>query len=907
MRLQPDPLGPKIKENKPTFQLHSRRSKATTAQISLAKSFLNMKWWPFTGSSTVASRAYGTEYDFFKDRRTSYTNPPASRSGRQTSNTRRRGASQPPVVRSDEIRANSPNTAIATAATDAPVEMPSSGMGMGGTTAQQNQVGGSGTPTGLSLQQQQMQYQMATQPQQHRRNRLPPQQTTTTLPPPIPSTASKPSSSKRASALLGTTSQVDPNAPIVATSPLGTNTPSVTTEAGNHGSATEMGLPEDTDARNRLYSIESHIKQINDHLSSLRSKHEKLDAAIDKLMGKIKESQGVGGNWEIGIGDMKTNAAADVGKGKAKDAMGVGEEGMIMPVVAKFIQRQKELHQLLEEKTSYPVSSAPIVHIKFIQSMAGAFRTVRALLLSCIVRPKIVGLLALAVLAGLVVMMPYMTMDGSRAGDDAILVAEPIGKSNENVVIEKASRSHPTPTPSRSPSSLTSPGPLYSTCPTTSVPIYPYRLSDFEAIEQATQYTCADVASSDPKFSILHCKHVTACGVGRFDIKRRDASYCREAMEMVLSTYEAQDEYFKREIGPDTFHVHAAGPQIYVSVAYRHGGNCEYVYHYHLVNPGRVRWTITHLYQDFQATNEVYFAWPELLNTTILENYYHDVCSNCSTISDAGRDAIKFDFPSTVEPAITSRLPYCDSGPNQTITGAWMPFGCKLHALPGGDECLNRTDVKIWFVGDSHTRNTWIGFSRVITKDKTFFNPGDGIADPGSNIWHAGFKVAAHWRGPGDGHMANYLKLSESEFQEYDVIVFNTGQWPASGTEGYGQWSTRRYMNLLKLVVETAVERRARRPKAAPLKLIWLETVAFRIRNDHWVRDYEDWRTTPRIRYWNDLARDMMKKYDVTVIETFSQTLPMFYQQLDDAHFHGTDAMQAILSLLFHELNLCST
>ncbi|KAF9191259.1 hypothetical protein BGZ51_007579 [Haplosporangium sp. Z 767] len=91
----------------------------------------------------------------------------------------------------------------------------------------------------------------------------------------------------------------------------------------------------------------------------------------------------------------------------------------------------------------------------------------------------------------------------------------------------------------------------------------------------------------------------------------------------------------------------------------------------------------------------------------------------------------------------------------------------------------------------------------------------------------------------------------------------------------------------------------------SPLKMAWVGMVAFPETQASDLHFSHDWRTIYRLRYWNQIAEDVMLLHKVRFMDFFSLTLSMLDTSPDRGHFFGTDAAEAMLEELSFKLGLC--
>ncbi|KAG0045484.1 hypothetical protein BGZ83_009322 [Gryganskiella cystojenkinii] len=91
-----------------------------------------------------------------------------------------------------------------------------------------------------------------------------------------------------------------------------------------------------------------------------------------------------------------------------------------------------------------------------------------------------------------------------------------------------------------------------------------------------------------------------------------------------------------------------------------------------------------------------------------------------------------------------------------------------------------------------------------------------------------------------------------------------------------------------------------------PLKVVWAGMVAYP--ESQPVSDpmfSHDWRSIYRLRYWNQIAEEVMLLHNVRFMDFFSMTLSMLDTSPDHGHYFGTDAAEAMLEELSYKIGLC--
>ncbi|KAF9586098.1 hypothetical protein BGW38_009710 [Lunasporangiospora selenospora] len=90
------------------------------------------------------------------------------------------------------------------------------------------------------------------------------------------------------------------------------------------------------------------------------------------------------------------------------------------------------------------------------------------------------------------------------------------------------------------------------------------------------------------------------------------------------------------------------------------------------------------------------------------------------------------------------------------------------------------------------------------------------------------------------------------------------------------------------------------------IKLAWVGMLAYPETQPADAFMSHDWRTIYRLRYWNQIAEEVMLLNNVRFMDFFSMTLSMLDTSPDRSHYFGTDAAEAMLEELQFKLELCN-
>ncbi|KAF9976195.1 hypothetical protein BGZ73_008977 [Actinomortierella ambigua] len=89
-------------------------------------------------------------------------------------------------------------------------------------------------------------------------------------------------------------------------------------------------------------------------------------------------------------------------------------------------------------------------------------------------------------------------------------------------------------------------------------------------------------------------------------------------------------------------------------------------------------------------------------------------------------------------------------------------------------------------------------------------------------------------------------------------------------------------------------------------KLVWAGMVAYPETQPVDRLIVHDWRSIYRLRYWNQIAEEVMILNGVPFMDLFPMTLSMVDTSPDRSHYYGTDAIEAMLEELQSKLGLCA-
>ncbi|KAF8952996.1 hypothetical protein BGZ52_002587 [Haplosporangium bisporale] len=356
---------------------------------------------------------------------------------------------------------------------------------------------------------------------------------------------------------------------------------------------------------------------------------------------------------------------------------------------------------------------------------------------------------------------------------------------------------------------------------------------------------CTPLASKHPDFSADICFSPYTCNEGLVRVRRRDRTACMAANRMYPISGNATHDAFHRQFsGPDSFHVVFSGSEKLSPPDWYHAGQCLYVFPFHISNPGKLSLDITHLYDNFGAIVEQADEWPVLRNQKVVSNLPLEVCRGCPArvapprfpVHHEGSPGIerrerehgfnagstsnnrnRYDSYSLLENngVLTPDpdLPLCSR--EVASQGAWLPahpldkqgwrwsnytwtpLGCRYN-MPLDASCLQRKkSKKILFQGDTHLREVMANLLSRLNGTNTLQTT---VAPSVERIEEKiGQTTLVYLHDPLFAHAG----------EKSDMIVANLGHW-ATGTKFLDQqWSTSKYHDKLRDLVEM-IQQRAR-------------------------------------------------------------------------------------------------
>jgi hypothetical protein len=229
-------------------------------------------------------------------------------------------------------------------------------------------------------------------------------------------------------------------------------------------------------------------------------------------------------------------------------------------------------------------------------------------------------------------------------------------------------------------------------------------------------------------------------------------------------------------------------------------------------------------------------------------------------------------------------------------------------------------DLKIMFLGDSHTRVSMVHLRNFIaypcdTVDHTVKSMGGkvcSIAVPWGNTTH---RVRISYAN--DVLLERFLS-SEFDTSDAAVVVLGMGSWALGGagsdptnvakaSPDYGRWSIAKYARVMRAVA-IKLSRHLERSKHRNSTVVWMTIPAYPPNTRRFSKIKREQRTNPRIAIFNQVSISQFRESipeslwpRVRVVDVFDVTFPMMHLSLDHNHF-TTYPQDAVLHLLLNAM-----
>ena len=354
---------------------------------------------------------------------------------------------------------------------------------------------------------------------------------------------------------------------------------------------------------------------------------------------------------------------------------------------------------------------------------------------------------------------------------------------------------------------------------------------------------------------------------------------------------------FVRELGPDELLVTLEGGQV-ATLYGVHVGGCVYVFPYSLVVPGLYRLTVLGVRADWDAVDETKTGFPNVTLDNISGRELFVTVGNAS-LSEVARTAV-LDARSG-SPSRNGSLPQCPGGVaalEQAVHGAWIRSSPTTRMFDAAPVRPPRTPFVVADVpGDTFVDYPWSPGLSYFTNYATGLTWAPHTCAGGRSQQPLGSCLAKLGRLfiSGDSQMRTLFNHFMHRLCEIEDAVDKShspeschhdnavcpGFTGCSAHDAYGETASsvagRNVTTLVNFGQHFASIKRVPLAgyEAALVKyvstlsnstrslppVLWVDTLPFPIRNDLLVHKFGDWRTTHRLRLFNEAANFVLKPW----------------------------------------------
>lgn len=248
--------------------------------------------------------------------------------------------------------------------------------------------------------------------------------------------------------------------------------------------------------------------------------------------------------------------------------------------------------------------------------------------------------------------------------------------------------------------------------------------------------------------------------------------------------------------------------------------------------------------------------------------------------------------------------------------------------------CLQKTR-SLFFVGDSHVRQVFLGVMQrlqgqsgdIEDRKQQALEAGNvkGVYNQDDFLTETLSRIRYTIEDTGDYFDLNADEITEAKINHLDIletvdtVILGLGSFPAS----HEHWTTAEFVQRVQKVFDGLVMIQQTRvrgrhdltsdSKMNTLRVIWTGIPAWTDRTDKATRDSTDWRTNPRILYWNKLVDQIIDNVNRRVggdgmidrLDSFEITVPFKNSTMDELHYIMNAPVSALSAELIHKLDLC--
>ena len=354
-------------------------------------------------------------------------------------------------------------------------------------------------------------------------------------------------------------------------------------------------------------------------------------------------------------------------------------------------------------------------------------------------------------------------------------------------------------------------------------------------------------------------------------------------------------------IGPDEFTVIVRGPEL-ARLSQEYLGNCRYRFPFSMHLGGLYTLSIVFVHEEFDAIQETQDVRPLAFNLALTQNasWYHpgrdfslgDWAQNAPCSKVAAHDGIWLHVDkSPISKLYSTNLSdFLDSEYNvQCDEKYFYHRSCSLGPVESlinyRPTCKPKKNLRILISGDSQSRHTYVALvNRFSGKSPRPFEKFDSEI---SYLPRLNMTIVYQ----NDIFLYTLLNQTIDQINQYDAILCNTAQWPASSAESSGHWTFAQYRNRVDKVGDQIRDWNHEIVYSQKsTKIIWQSLNPF---PPWWLYTHpghKDWRTFTRLQMWNNYAKRTMTSADIPVTGNFELLSPMTCRSYDgNVHFLDRD------------------
>jgi hypothetical protein len=150
---------------------------------------------------------------------------------------------------------------------------------------------------------------------------------------------------------------------------------------------------------------------------------------------------------------------------------------------------------------------------------------------------------------------------------------------------------------------------------------------------------------------------------------------------------------------------------------------------------------------------------------------------------------------------------------------------------------------------------------------------------------------------------------TDDHLKETDMILLNTGHWPAGGNFQGGFWTMKRYTAMVEYLMQNmkTIQMQRKFLGYKELKVVWVGILANGMfQNWEKYEAQQDQRGFIRMKMWSEASREIVLRNGFEFIDGYTFTAPWVQQSPDGTHFHTTPGLEALTDEVLHKFNICN-